>query len=47
MSEWSYIGTAYGLTWVTFAVYLLLLNRRRLRALEAARIEAGGAGGER
>jgi hypothetical protein len=47
MSDWGYIGLAYGLTWTTLAVYFLTLLRRRSRALRAAAIDAAGNGGGR
>ena len=34
MSEWVYIGAAYGLTWITLAVYSAYLVRRRARAIQ-------------
>jgi CcmD family protein len=34
MSEWVYIGVAYGLTWTTLAGYAAYLLRRRARAVE-------------
>jgi hypothetical protein len=37
MSEWVYIGAAYGLTWATLAFYAIYLGRRRARALVALR----------
>lgn len=31
MSEWTFVGIAYGLTWLTFAGYALVLRARRRR----------------
>ena len=42
MSEWSYIGLAYGITWAVLAVLMLLLNRRRVEAERAVREIEGG-----
>lgn len=42
MSEWSYIGFAYGITWAVLAGYMLLLNRRRIAAERALREIEGG-----
>lgn len=36
MSEWTYIAIAYGLTWLTFAVYALMLRARHSRLAAAA-----------
>ncbi len=42
MSEWTYVNAAYGLTWITFAIYALSLRTRRRRAeTEAAATTAG------
>ena len=43
MSEWFYIRLAYGLTWVVFAGYLVLLHRRRVAAERALGDIDGGA----
>jgi len=32
MSEWIYVGTAYGLTWAALAVYSLTVRARRRKA---------------
>jgi CcmD family protein len=37
MSEWNYVGAAYGLTWLVFAGYSLYLVARTRRA--RARLE--------
>ena len=42
MSEWSYIGLAYGITWAVLAGLLLLLNRRRVEAERAVHEIEGG-----
>ena len=42
MSEWSYIGLAFGLTWAVLGCYMLLLNRRRIAAERALRDIGGG-----
>lgn len=36
MSEWTFVGIAYGLTWLTFAGYALALRARRRRLDSAA-----------
>ena len=46
MSEWTYIGAAYGLTWVVLAAYIAYV-RRRLGRAEAVAREAAAAGAER
>lgn len=45
MSEWAYIGAAYGLTWATLATYGVYLVRRRARAMRA--YETGSSEQER
>ena len=45
MSEWTYIGMAYGAAWVVLATYIVHV-RRRLRRAELAAREAGVAGVE-
>ena len=35
MSEWTYIGLSYGLTWVVLAGYAVYLLQKRSRAREA------------
>lgn len=43
MSEWSYIGAAYGVTWVALAAYGVYLARRRSRAAaDLAKLDGGG-----
>lgn len=37
MSEWTYVGAAYGLTWVTLAAYALYVRGRVRRAADALR----------
>lgn len=46
MSEWFYIWLALGITWTVLGGYMLLLNRRRVRAEQMVRAE-GSNGGER
>lgn len=46
MSEWFYIWLALGITWTVLGGYMLLLNRRRMRAEKVVRDE-GLHGGER
>lgn len=41
MSEWFYVSLVYGLTWATFAGYMLRLHLRRTAA-ERALIESDG-----
>lgn len=36
MSEWFYVYTAYGLTWLTFAAYALYVHMRGRRVTDAA-----------
>ena len=43
MSEWTYIGIAYGLTWVTFVAYGLMLRARRRSLLAAAGALSGAS----
>jgi CcmD family protein len=40
MSNWFYVGLAYGVTYVTLLVYTVSIIRRRARAEEALRAEA-------
>lgn len=42
MSEWSYIGLAYGITWAVLAGFMVLLNRRRVETERAVREIEGG-----
>lgn len=42
MSEWSFIGLAYGITWAVLAGFMLVLNRRRMEAERAVREIEGG-----
>lgn len=45
MSEWFFVGLAYGLTWVGmigFAVYLGVRRRRALERLANIETETGG-----
>ena len=39
MSNWGYVGLAYGLTYVSLAVYTIYLMRRRARAEAALRAD--------
>lgn len=39
MSNWSYVGLAYGVTYVVLAVYTIYLFRARVRAREALEAE--------
>lgn len=39
MSNWFYVGLAYGVTYVSLVVYTVYLMRRRARAEEALRAE--------
>lgn len=43
MSEWFYVGLAYGVTWVTFAGYMIRLHLLRVAA-ERAMHESGNGG---
>jgi len=45
MSEWYFVGAAYGLTWLgltSFAIYLVWRGRRALRRLNEVRSKTGG-----
>jgi hypothetical protein len=44
MSEWTYIGIAFGLTWVTLTVYALYLRNRAARAAHAWKATVRGNG---
>ena len=45
MSEWTYVWTAYGLTWVVLAAYAAYVVRRARRAEAAVReLSAAGRG---
>lgn len=39
MSNWFYVGLAYGITYVALSGYAIYLIRRRARALKALRAE--------
>lgn len=45
MSEWIYVGAAFGLTWVVLAGYLLHLNGRTRQARQM--VESSGREGGR
>jgi CcmD family protein len=45
MSEWYFVGAAYGLTWLgltSFAIYLVQRRRRAQRRLAEVRSRIGG-----
>ena len=42
MSNWTFIGMAYGATWVVLATYMVYLRRRLGRAEAVAREAAAG-----
>ncbi|MEX0907367.1 MAG: CcmD family protein [Gemmatimonadota bacterium] len=46
MSDWFYIGLAFGLTWSVIAGYTLLLHRRRVRAEAELAKASAVSGGE-
>ena len=39
MSNWFYVGLAYGVTYVSLAIYTIYLMRRRARAEAALRAD--------
>ena len=44
MSEWVYVGAAFGLTWLTLGGYWLYLRARERSAREALEIAAAEVG---
>lgn len=46
MSEWAYVGAAYGLTWVVLAVYTVYI-RQRVRRSERELAAADGSSDDR